>query len=283
MEFLIIKRSLLITAMALFAAACSEQAEFINSSESVDMRYNESRELEKKQAPNDIFVDSDDYTIMVMGDSHVGGTINLDKFFKKAGEKNPAAVIMDGDLTGGLSKDYNTFQAHIPDNDSLKLFFVVGNHDLWYNGWGEYYSRFGSSTYYFTITTPVASDLYICLDTGGSTLGHLQTEWLKTVLKTIRPDYRRCIVITHVNLFRPRHTASTNLVVEELYSLVEMFTENHVDMVITGHDHKKDAEVFGLTTYIQIDALEDGLSYAGYMNLRVRNGITGYDFLSINE
>ncbi len=219
------------------------------------MRYNESRELEKKHSLTEIFVDIDDYTVMVMADSHVGGTNNLDKFFRLAGNENPAAVIMDGDLTGGLSKDYNKFQDHLPDNDSLNLFFVVGNHDLWYNGWGEYYSRFGSSTYYFTITTPAASDLYICLDTGGTTLGHLQMEWLKNILKTVRPDYRRCIIVTHINLFRPRHTTSTNLVVEELDSLVELFTENHVDMVITGHDHKRDAEVFGLTTYIQVDAL----------------------------
>ena len=54
-------------------------------------------------------------------------------------------------------------------------------------------------------------------------------------------------------------------------------------MVITGHDHKRDAEVFGVTTYIQVDALEDGLSYAGYMNLRVKNGEIGYDFLTVNR
>ncbi len=54
-------------------------------------------------------------------------------------------------------------------------------------------------------------------------------------------------------------------------------------MVITGHDHKRDAEVFGVTTYIQVDALEDGLSYAGYMNLRVKNGEIGYDFLKVNQ
>jgi hypothetical protein len=46
---------------------------------------------------------------------------------------------------------------------------------------------------------------------------------------------------------------------------------------------KGNAEVFGLTTYIQVDALEDGLSYAGYMKLKVKNGNIGYDFLSINK
>ena len=282
MELLINKRSLLIIAMALIATSCYK-SEFVTSSESVDMRFNESKEWNDKHSVSEIFVDSDDYSIMAMADCHVGGTKNLEKFLNIARNVNPAAVVMDGDLTGGLSEDYNIFENQIPDADSLKLFFVVGNHDLWYNGWGEFYSRFGSSSYYFTVTTPSASDLYICIDTGGSTLGHLQMEWLQNLLKSVRPDYRRCVVITHVNLFRPRHTTSTNMVEEELNALMDLFTEYKVDMVITGHDHKRDVEVLGLTTYIQVDALVDGLSYAGYMNLRVKNGKIGYDFLTINE
>jgi predicted phosphodiesterase len=282
MELLINKRSLLIIAMALMATACYK-TELVTSSESVDMRFNESKEWNEKHSFSEIFVDSDDYSIMAMADCHVGGTKNLEKFLNIARNVNPAAVVMDGDLTGGVSEDYNIFEKQIPDADSLKLFFVVGNHDLWYNGWGEFYSRFGSSSYYFSVTTPSASDLYICIDTGGSTLGHLQMEWLQNLLKSVRPDYRRCVVITHVNLFRPRHTTSTNMVEEELNALMDLFTEYKVDMVITGHDHKRDVEVLGLTTYIQVDALVDGLSYAGYMNLRVKNGKIGYDFLTINE
>jgi predicted phosphodiesterase len=282
MELLINKRSLLIIAMALMATACYK-SEFITSSESVDMRFNESMEWNDNHSVSEIFVDSDDYSVMAMADCHVGSTKNLEKFLRNARTVNPAAVVMDGDLTGGVSEDYKVFENKIPDNDSLKLFYVVGNHDLWYNGWGEFYSKFGSSSYYFTITTPSASDLYICLDSGGSSLGHLQMEWLKKLLKSSRAEYRHCVIITHINLFRPRHTTSTNLVEEELYSLMDLFTEYSVDMVITGHDHKRDVEVFGLTTYIQVDALEDGLDYAGYMNLSMKNGKIGYDFMTINE
>ena len=210
------RRSLLILAMALLATACSKENEFRLSGESVDMRFNESMEWNKKHTIREIFVNTDDYTVMAMADCHVGGTANLDEFLKRAGKENPAAVMMAGDLTGGLSEDYNTFENHIINDDSLNLFYVVGNHDLWYNGWGEFYSRFGSSSYYFTITTPVASDLYISLDTGGTTLGHLQMEWLKELLGIVRPDYRHCVIITHINLFRPRKTTSTNVVKEEL-------------------------------------------------------------------
>jgi len=225
MEFLMKRRSLLITAMALLTTACSKENEFMVSSESVDMRFNESMEWNMSHPSPDIIVESDDYTILAMADIHVGTTDNLDRFYGIARTIKPAAVIIDGDLTGGLPEDYARFENHTPGDDSLRSFFVVGNHDLWYNGWGEFYSRFGSSSYCFTVRTPAGSDLYICIDTGGSTLGRLQTEWLTKTLQAVRPEYRRCIVITHVNLFRPRHTGSTNLVEEELVSLIHLFTE----------------------------------------------------------
>jgi predicted phosphodiesterase len=283
MENKINKSSLLIIAMTLIASACSKESDFIMSGESVDLRFRESMEWNDKHPYREIEVTKDDYSILVMADSHTGGTTNLDKFFGIARTEKPAAVVMDGDLTGGLSENYNLFESHLPQDDSLSMFFVAGNHDLWHSGWDEFYARFGSSTYYFTVKSPSGSDLFICLDTGGSTLGSLQMDWLTNLLETKRAEYRRCIIITHVNLFRPRHTESTNPVVEELYSMIDLFTENRVDMVITGHDHKQDAEQFGVTTYLQVAALEDGLSYAGYMAMKVESGKLGYDFLTISE
>jgi predicted phosphodiesterase len=283
MENKLNKRSLFIIAMALLAASCSKESDFIMSGETVDLRFTESMEWNARHPYRETEVSSDDYSLLIMADSHTGGTTNLDKFFHIAQTQKPAAVVMDGDLTGGLAEDYNVFESHLPQTDSLSLFFVTGNHDLWYSGWGEFYSRFGSSTYYFTVKTPSGSDLFICLDTGGSTLGRLQMKWLTNLLETKRSDYRHCVIISHTNLFRPRHTESTNPVVEELYALIDLFTRNKVDMVITGHDHKQDAEQFGITTYLQVAALEDGLSYAGYMALKVNNGKLRYNFLTISE
>jgi predicted phosphodiesterase len=283
MENKVNQRYLLIIAMSLIGAACTKESDFIMSGESVDQRFRESMEWNDKHPYREIEVDSDDYSLLVMADSHTGGTINLDKFFNIARTEKPSGIVMDGDLTGGLTENYNVFESHLPQDDSLSLFFVTGNHDLWYSGWDEFYSRFGSSTYYFTVKTPSGSDLFICLDTGGSTLGSLQMKWLTNLLETKRPEYRHCVIITHTNLFRPRHTESTNPVVEELYAMIDLFAQNKVDMVITGHDHKQDAEQFGGTTYIQVAALEDGLSYAGYMDLKVNNGKLGYDFLTISE
>jgi predicted phosphodiesterase len=226
----------------------------------------------------EIVVPTDDYSILSAGDIHVGGTKNLDNFLSIAKERKASAVVMAGDITTGNSEDYKVFDQHIQAKNSLPLFLVAGNHDLHYGGWKEFYSRFGSSSYAFSIITPVATDLCICLETGGGTLGNKQLEWLTDLLKTSRSDYRRCMVFTHNNFFRTRHTDSTNPLVEELTVLLDLFTEHHVDMVVTGHDHRQDAQVFGMTTYIVMDALKDGLSNAGYFEISVKDGIIGYKF-----
>jgi len=283
MEFQLNLKSLLIAAMALLVTACGKIEGPTSSSELIDKRFQESMEWNMKHPYTEINVESDDYTILTMADVHVGGTINLDRFLNIARNEKPAAVIIDGDLNGGKVEDYDKFEKHYPKSDSLRSFYLAGNHDLWHNGWEEFYKRYGSSSYYFTVKTPSGTDLYICLDTGGGTLGKLQTEWFTEILHTMRSSFRRCMVITHINLFRPRKTESTNLVEEELVFLMDLFARNTVDMVITGHDHIRDVEVFGVTTYIMVDAMEDGLSNAGYMNLRVRNGILEYNFMSISE
>ena len=269
--------------MALLVTACGKLEGPTSSSEPVDKRFRESMEWNMKHPYTEINVESDNYTILTIADVHVGGTSNLDRFLNVARAEKPAAVVIDGDLNGGSEEEYDTFEKHFPKNDSLRSFYLAGNHDLWHNGWQEFYKRYGSSSYYFAVKTPSGTDLFICLDTGGGTLGKLQTEWLSEILQTMRSSCRRCIVITHINLFRPRKTESTNLVEEELVFLMDLFARNNVDMVITGHDHKRDVEVFGVTTYIVVDALEDGLSNAGYMNMKVKNGKIVYNFVSINE
>ncbi len=251
------------------------------SYESVNNRFEQSMEWNASHPFREIIVSTDNYSIFSMGDSHVGSTTNLDIFFNNARATNVSAVVMAGDITTGHAEDYNVFQQHIPNQDSLPSFPIIGNHDLYFNGWSQFYSRFGSSTYIFTIKTNVASDLFICLDTGGGTLGNKQLDWLEDKLQSLRPDYRRCIVFTHNNFFRFRHTSSTNPLVEELQVLMDLFTKYQVNMVVTGHDHEHDVELFGNTTYLVMDALKDGLSNSGYLQLIIENGNIEYKFINL--
>jgi predicted phosphodiesterase len=248
--------------------------------ESVNFRFEQSMEWNALHPYREIIVPSENYFILCMSDSHVGGTNNLNTFLDIAKTTNATAVVMIGDLTARNEYDYDVFQEYIPNRDSLPSFLIVGNHDLWFDSWNQFYSRFGSSTYIFSIKTPAAKDLFICLDTGSGTLGNKQLNWLKQILKTSRNEYRHCFVFTHINLFRNRHTLTTNLLVEELQVLMDLFTIYQVDMVITGHDHMKYEDKFGNTTYITLDALKDGLDYSGYFKLNMIDGNIDYEFIN---
>ena len=250
------------------------------SHELVNERFAQSMEWNADHAYQEITVPDNTYTVYAMSDSHVGGVVNLNRFLDDAQEAEATAVLMVGDLTTGNPEDYATFDQNMPDPDSIAIFPMIGNHDLYFNGWLEYYPLFGSTTYYFTISTPQGRDLFICLDSGSGTLGSDQLEWLKDILGNERPGYRYCIISTHCNLFRPRHTSSTNPVVEELYVLLDLFARHRVNMVITGHDHEKNADVLGNTTHIILDALKDDYEQAGYLTLSIDDEGIRYDFFN---
>ena len=187
---------------------------------------------------------------------------------------------MIGDIVTGQKYDYDSLRNHLP-TDSTRYFMVAGNHDLFFDGWKTFYEYFGSSTYYFTVTTPADSDLFICLESGSGTLGADQLDWLKNILTTIRSQYRRCIVFSHVNLFREHRTSSTNVMTDEIRILLDLFAKNNVDMTFSGHDHRRSTEVFGNTTYVTLDALKDGFSEASYLQLKITNGTPEIQFVGL--
>ena len=271
----------LLSGFVLSACEKFEMRGFILGYESADERFNQSMDWNNEHPFKEINVPVDDYQIFAMADNHVGGTKNLDFFLNEALRMNAIAAVMVGDLTTGHAEDYNTFQQHLPDQDSLISFQIIGNHDLYFEGWTHFYSLFGSTTYMFTVKTPQAIDLYICLDSGSGTLGSNQLDWLKNLLETERPNYRHCIVFTHNNLFRIRHTASTNPFVEELHVLMELCVKHQIDMIVTGHDHQKNHVVLGNTTHITMDALMDDSKNAGYLNIVVKQGEFECEFVNL--
>lgn len=278
------KLTVLITwSITLVLTSCEKEQFILIPTESANERFHQSETWNDANPFRTIRVKSDDYLIMTMADSHVedGNTLNLDHFFGVAKSMKPAAVFLDGDLTDGRSNQYDEFQRHLPVPDSLSTFLIAGNHDVYFNGWKEFYSRFGSSTYLVTVETPQHRDLYICLDSSGGTLGDCQLKWLKETLQELRPDYRNCIVFTHNNFFREHHTPSTNPMTEELQVLIELFTKYDVEMVITAHDHKRADSLFGITRYIQLDAIQDGKNQASYFKIFVRKGKIEYSFEKI--
>lgn len=254
---------------------------FVLSYEAVNERFDQSMDWNVEHPYQEIQVSEENYTIFAMGDSHVGNTENLDFFFNEAILTDATAVVMVGDMTTGHADDYQTFYQHLPTQDQIISFPIVGNHDLYFDGWKQFYSLFGSTVYLFTVQTPQASDLYICLDTGSGTLGSDQLDWLKQILEIERPLYRHCVIFTHNNLFRIRHTTSTNPFVEELHILMELCVKHQINMVVTGHDHVRNEVVLGNTTHITMDALQDESKNAGYLKLLITQDEVDFEFVEL--
>jgi predicted phosphodiesterase len=279
MELLMKNRWMLLTAILVTIASC-EPIDF-SFPEPADQRFEQSRELFGEKSSREIAVQSDDYSILFMADSHAGTTNNLDRVFSIAMATGVSAVCIAGDLTSGDYKDYEVFAGSLPVNDEMPTFVTLGNHDLWSDeGWTEFYRRFGPSSYFFTVSTPAATDLYISLDTGSGTLGSKQLKWLGDILQNQRPGCRRCIIFTH-NDFLCQTFEISNPMVEELSVLIDLFTRYHVDMLIAGHDHEPSEELFGLTDYVITGAISDDDEDPNYMKLRVVNGNLMNEFVNL--
>lgn len=254
---------------------------FVTAYEQVNERFDQSMDWNAEHPYREIVVDEDDYSIFSMGDSHVGSTRNLDIFFNECISAGAAAVVFAGDFTTGHTEDYDLFYSHLPDHEVLPYFAIVGNHDLYFDGWKKFQQLFGTSSYMFTVKTPAATDLFICLDSGSGTLGSAQIQWLKNLLKEERQAYRNCILFTHNNLFRIRRTFSTNPFVEEIRELADVCVRYEIDMVITGHDHQRNVVTFGNTVHVTMDALEDINKDPTYLKLNINQGQLLYQFSSV--
>ena len=270
-------------ALILLAFACkkADVKHMFVSSESVNLRFNESISWNLNNGERTVLVNQENYILYIMADSHVGGTKNLNTFLQLAKDSTANAVVMLGDLTTGWKADYTTFENTLNTYNDLNIFTTVGNHDLYFDGWPEFLTRFGASCYTFTIKTPKEKDLYICLDSGSGTFGKEQLDWLKSLLKNKRENYRNCIVLTHLNFFRFRKTASTNPLVKEVHTMIELFTKYNVNMVITGHDHKNNEDFFGKTIYLNVEALSDDQKDSGYLILNHNGNQLSYTFKKI--
>jgi 3',5'-cyclic AMP phosphodiesterase CpdA len=247
----------------------------------VNERFDFSMEWDAEHPAREITVSSDNYTILVGSDSHVGSTNNFSGFLNAAEELNAEAVFITGDASTGREEDYEILYSELSLLGDIPVCLTPGNHDLYFSGWESFSRLFGPSVYTFTVHRPEVLDLYIFLDTGGGTLGTLQLEWLQNLLEDSRLDYENVVVLTHVNFFRPRFTNSTNLLNEELLLLIDLFEKHKVNMIIQGHDHKRNVEIMGHSTYLTLDALKDGTTNPSYLELQITTDGLGYNFVDI--
>ncbi|MDR2962604.1 MAG: metallophosphoesterase [Bacteroidales bacterium] len=269
------KGGLIIVAFSFFACSDGDMLGFfVSQSGGVDNRTEYSL-LQNSETGVQIFTtESETYTLCLVGDTHIGNAENILKM-EQIVRDSVMAIIILGDISTGKESDM-LIAADFVNNSPTPVVTLIGNHDLFFNGWELFKKLFGSSVFYFEVHTPSAKDLHICLDSGNGMLGKKQYDWLQNVLKTKRGTYRHCVVYTHVNLFRTNHSqlGSANMPLEETYQLMHLLSSNHVNFVFMGHDHYREELTQNQVRYITLDALSnEKITQPSYVILSVNEAI----------
>ena len=146
-----------------------------------------------------------------------------------------------------------------------RIFHLLGNHDIHFNGWENFKELIGPSAYWFEVDFASGKDLYISLDS----------------LAERRHHYRHCIILTHTCLLYTDNTQgiSGNLTIEETLGLMNIFRKNNITLVLQGHDHFRDDVTQDTVRYIVIGAIKDGMKTPEYLKVRAGANHLEYDWV----
>ena len=270
--------------LAIALAGCNTldlKGVFVPTGEGVEKRFEQSREMNQGLKAETIYAECG-YSFYVAADPHINETSrSLGKFNDEL--KNDAEALFGvilGDCTDvkdNLPRYFNALEfSPYRHSFNQKIFHVLGNHDVFFNGWVDFRESAGASVYWFEVVTPDGTDLYISLDTATGTLGRKQTEWFQTFLAGSRSTYRHCVVLTHTNFFYTdiSQDSSGNLPLEEIFFLIDFLGKQNVSLVLQGHDHYRDDNIYNNVRYTVLGSVSDLMETPEYLKVDVsENGL----------
>ena len=174
---------------------------------------------------------------------------------------------------------------------SFPFYPVVGNHDITHNGWALWSNIFHSSFYQIPILVitdiekgEMVLDHLIFLDSASGTLGREQVELIEQGVleaKEMEKEYgvktRNTFVFSHTNIFRPRSVEfASTFPREEMFFLLNKFSEWNATIVFLGHVHKWDQQTVNGIEYLTLDSMcEENNPEPGDYLVRVKCKVDG--------
>ena len=222
------------------------------------------------------------YAFYVAADPHINETYRNLSVFNNVfrNDENASFGIMLGDcidVKDNLQLYLEALEYDLERHScSHRIFHILGNHDLFFNGWDDFKDIIGPSVYWFEVLFAEGKDLYISLDTAAGTLGRKQTEWLKEFLAENRKEYRHCVILTHTNFFYTDNsqTGSGNMPIEESFALIDFFGKQKVSLALQGHDHYREELTYDNVKYVIVGAIHDESEDPEYLKVNVdRDGL----------
>lgn len=259
-------------------------------SDGVDKRFEQSAAMNEDLKSGVVEVQKE-YMFYVATDPHIHKTHkNLDIFndeFRNDGEATFGVVL--GDCIDSKNNFPTYLEAlgfnserHSYDRD---IFHILGNHDLFFNGWVGFKEQVGPSVYWFEVAFPGGKDIYISLDTATGTLGNKQNKWFRSFLEENRKNYRHCIILTHTNFFYTDNSQVTsgNMPIEESFALIDFLGKQDVSLVLQGHDHYREDLTYDNVRYTVLGAINDHMANPEYLKVYVNQDDIRLDWRSISS
>ena len=285
-------RYILPAVIGIMAAAGCNQVDLkgliMPTGDGVEKRFEQSSRLNEDMHAG-VVEAQENYMFYVCTDPHINKTHkNLSIFNDALRNDNEASfgVILGDciDIKDNICTYLNAVR-YDPDSHSYdyKIYHILGNHDLFFNGWVDFRENVGPSVYWFEVEFPGGKDLYVTLDTATGTLGRKQTAWFKSFLVDNRAKYRHCIVMTHTNFFYTDNsqTSSGNMPLEESFSFIELLGKHDVSLVLQGHDHYREDLNYDNVRYVVIGTIRDESESPEYLKIKVSPGKLELDWQSI--
>lgn len=276
---------ILVTAVISSCSHIDIKGLFLPTGESVQARFEQSAKMNEGLNAGALEAD-DTYIFYVAADPHVEQTnINLSIFndaFRNDTNASFGVILGDcTDIDDNLSQ-YLEALSYDPERHSCdpRIFHILGNHDVFFNGWEDFKELIGPSVYWFEVAFTGGKDLYISLDTATGTLGRKQTQWLRGFLEKNRSSYRHCVILTHTNFFYTdtSQVSSGNMPIEESISLIDLLGRHNVSLVLQGHDHFREELIYENVNFTVLGAIADKVNSPEYLRVEVTPERIGLDW-----
>ncbi|MDR1072788.1 MAG: metallophosphoesterase [Treponema sp.] len=263
-------------ALCLALTACKDEYgmdEFLNRADDINARsaYITEVEAPNKRKGNDPPL-SGVYTVLILSDIHFGAhpdhpDLPESKFFawldaKKTVNETPAFCLVLGDSAeAGTADEYKQFKAFsdkLEDENTynIPVYSIVGNHDLYNDGWRPYTKYCYPYISYYHFSTENFS--WYALDSGSGTLGGSQ---LKNLVSKLKADKNPKIVFSHYPMYGGGNFYFSLSDPHERAALISAFAKNNVKMVLEGHQHPGSFYDFGSFKEYNVAAFRDRQSW----------------------
>ncbi|MCC6277243.1 MAG: metallophosphoesterase [Oligoflexia bacterium] len=214
-----------------------------------------------------------DFHFSAMGDTHIGsdtgGTLFATVLSRSQAMGDAFAVIAGDNTNSGLESEMHGFQGQ-RQSVTMPSLPAIGNHDIFFGGWGRYKSIIGKSIY--TVDAGLARLFF--LDTANGTFGESQLNWIREQLLANTKPIK--IVVMHFPIYTGEFSSLFKLSSDEEATIFKaMMNEFGVQLVISGHYHGFNEKDIGGTKYVvsgNCNKILDLGHRSGYARVRVTAG-----------